>query len=173
VFGLTGVPAAVARVIVVVAAVAAFFLVVWPAETVVHELGHALVALAVTDGSVTVRLAGRSPTYGVRIGRLQIVFPSLPGPGGGVTQCDREDATPREEAAIFLGGPAASAAWFLASPTGSALEALVVVAVPAAYSLALACLPMGALVRLGVASEAYADMQTDGYAAWRALRRER
>jgi hypothetical protein len=82
----------------------------WPLLTLVHELGHASVALARTGGFVIVQV-GRAPAaLRLRIGRLVVYFDPRPGAG----KVEGWAATgallsARERIAYALAGPLASA----------------------------------------------------------------
>jgi hypothetical protein len=94
-----------------------------PLGLLAHELGHALVALRLTDGPVTV-LVGRQPgLVRFRIGRLRFslhLWPTRDTDWGGV--CLHEPAgLPRDLMYISLAGPIASLLWAIACATASVL----------------------------------------------------
>jgi uncharacterized oligopeptide transporter (OPT) family protein len=85
------------------------WLVVAPVYTLLHELGHAVVALLLTDGPVDVQLGQRGWKRWKKRGRLMIVVYLGSGALWGVTLCGRWNSIPRMRRFwICLGGPAAS-----------------------------------------------------------------
>jgi hypothetical protein len=113
-----------------------------PIVLLVHELGHAVAALALTRGPVVVQ-TGRRALLTPRIGRLTLAL----GPGGlqaGACWHLAPD-TPRAEAAIAAAGPLASV--LVAVAAGTACLALTP---PRPVTLALAALAvLGALDAIG------------------------
>jgi hypothetical protein len=109
-------------------------LLVGPVVLLVHELGHAVAALALTRGPVIVQ-TGRRSFLTVRLGRLTLAL----GPGGlQAGACwHRAPDTPRAEAIIAACGPLASlvtcavatAACLLLDPSRAAGLALAALAV--------------------------------------------
>jgi hypothetical protein len=109
-----------------------FFLLA-PVLTLIHELGHAIPALALTDHDVSVSL-GRVPRENLetarptlRVGRLLLFFsPSLTRPMWGFTgSCefhdDDQSLSRLRKALILLGGPIASLATLMALAIGLVL----------------------------------------------------
>jgi hypothetical protein len=85
-------------------------LVVYPLSTLIHELGHAVVARRVTRGPVSV-VVGRAPYATFALGRVQVNFSFLPSCGvsyRGVCRFDPSGVSWRNRARIALAGPAAT-----------------------------------------------------------------
>jgi hypothetical protein len=79
----------------------------------VHELGRAAVALALTDGRVCVLLGSGRPLFSVRVGRL-LIGPTRTWLWGG--ECLHAPTTSRRrQTAILLTGPLAGDLCFLAA----------------------------------------------------------
>lgn len=74
-----------------------------------HELGHAVVALIVTEGEVIIKLGnGKSGKYESLItGRIEFKFYPFQ-PFFGEVSCDTSKIKPRKRSLIFLGGPGMS-----------------------------------------------------------------
>jgi hypothetical protein len=71
--------------------------------TLLHELGRAVVALALTKGRVCVLIGTGRPLFSVRLGRL-LVGATARWPWGG--EClHAPDTSPRRTTAILLAGP--------------------------------------------------------------------
>jgi membrane-associated protease RseP (regulator of RpoE activity) len=133
----------IAEYVVAVVLTAVVFL---PLLTLLHELGHAAVALRVTTGTVQVDV-GRPPAlFRLRLGRLFISFSPVPPRGvpfAGVCMYQRSSRRPLAELALLLAGPAMNAlaaavlgllafsarhaqpAWLTLTLTSAALLALV------------------------------------------------
>jgi hypothetical protein len=83
-----------------------------PLLTLLHELGHAAVALRVTSGAVHVDI-GRPPArVRLRVGRLFVTFSPVPPRGvpfAGVCMYQRSSRRPLAELALLLAGPAMNA----------------------------------------------------------------
>ncbi len=78
-----------------------------PALMIVHELGHALVALLITDERVVVRL-GRPPAR-FRLAWQRLEFQVRPFDGSGFYQIEEwQHTSARQRAWAAMGGPAAS-----------------------------------------------------------------
>lgn len=73
-----------------------------------HELGHALTALLATRQRVEMELGTAGKRGEARLGRLSLVFRSR-GLRYGATRYDRAKESRGAQAAVALGGPAASA----------------------------------------------------------------
>jgi hypothetical protein len=83
----------------------------------VHELGRAAAALALTDGRVCVLLGSGRPLFSVRVGRL-LIGPTARWLWGG--ECLHAPATSRRRAtAIRLTGPLAGDLAFLVAAAGA------------------------------------------------------
>jgi hypothetical protein len=104
---LTG-PTLIDHAVAVVLVVA----VLLPILTLLHELGHAVVALRVSEGPVHVQV-GRPPAQlRFRIGRLQVSFSPLPARGmpfAGLCLFQRTSRSVVRELVLLLAGPAMSA----------------------------------------------------------------
>jgi hypothetical protein len=88
-------------------------IVVGPAGILVHELGHGLLALWLTDGPVQV-LVGRQPgLVRVRLGRLGLHLHFMParGVGWGGLCLFKNTGLPRDHLLILAAGPIASLVW--------------------------------------------------------------
>src|SRR4051794_38389045 len=83
--------------------------VVSPCLVLMHELGHALVALWRSDGPVLVTLGARRRRFAIRSGRLRIEADEL-SRCGGICSFDATRLSRVEFAAVALAGPAASLA---------------------------------------------------------------
>ena len=84
--------------------------IVQPLSTLLHELGHAIVARRVSAGPVSV-LVGRGPYMSGTIGRVRVNFSMLPGRGvrvRGLCRYEAADVRWRDRAAVSLAGPAAT-----------------------------------------------------------------
>jgi hypothetical protein len=87
---------------------------------VVHELGHAAVAVARLPGRVIVRVGRDEPTSGFALGRVDFQLRPLMRPWRFDASCAREiPGTQLDDALIALGGPAASFAVCIAAVYGS------------------------------------------------------
>lgn len=138
-----------------------------PFLTVVHELGHALVAVVAVGGRVTV-VQGPEPVRArVSIGRLDLRLHGLPLPHQtwvGWAHWD-ESAPPRRQALALAGGPAASllsaAGCFACALAmgGTGRVILFALAIDAACQLTSTSLP----VRYPAFSGAYAGYASDGF----------
>ena len=139
-----------------------FLVALYPTLTLVHELGHAAVALARTKAPVLVQVGRDGGLVRLRLGRLAISLDPLPrGPRAGFTRVGGS-LTPRERIAFALGGPAAEA-----------MAGLALVAVGTARASLL--LTVGGGLALGVAvfsllPLAYGGVRTDGWHVRSALR---
>jgi hypothetical protein len=105
---------------------------VGPALVVVHELGHASMALWRSTGPVVVRIAASRRRLALRSGRFQIEADALTHCGG-ICAYDPTGLTRFDEAAIALAGPAASLAGALVTAllwghTGGPFQDLLAVA---------------------------------------------
>lgn len=88
--------------------------VVWPALTLLHELGHAIAALAFTAGGVRVELGGTATPYTRQFARLTFVM--RPGSGFiGYYWMDEPAPKRWQRIVIMLAGPLASLACALMS----------------------------------------------------------
>lgn len=105
-----------------VAAVAVACLLVAPVLTLLHELGHAAVALLVSGGRIHV-LVGRPPgVVRCRVGRVALTAGPLVPRGvalHGLCVRERTSTSPRDELAVSLAGPAATLAATSALAAGS------------------------------------------------------
>jgi hypothetical protein len=122
----------------------------------VHELGHAAVGLATTDGLVRVRVGREPPAFTARLGRL--VMSLDPRPSRGRTEGSAAMAgpfTPAARAACVLAGPLAE---------GAFATALVLVGRPL-FGTLIACSAAWNLVPRHVGS-----LKSDGRHALEALR---
>jgi hypothetical protein len=85
------------------------WLVVAPICALVHELGHAVMALLLTGQDVTVQVDQRGWKRWARFGRLNIVLHVGPSTLWSVSRCDRWVEVPRlRKLWICMGGPVAS-----------------------------------------------------------------
>ncbi len=83
-----------------------------PLSTLVHELGHAVVALRSIPGKVTVVVGRQSAALGIVFERLTIWWSPIPARGvsfAGICLCDLRQATPRARLCLLLAGPTVTA----------------------------------------------------------------
>ena len=81
---------------------------VMPFATLVHELGHAVLALRFSVGRVTVQVGRPPPLIEVEGERLRVRWSPVPGRGvpfAGLCQWDNRYATDLEMMAVILAGP--------------------------------------------------------------------
>ena len=85
--------------------------------TLVHELGHALMARRTVGGNVLVLVGTAGKLASVRLGRITMNINAFARPGGvaGLAAFDGSRATARDVVLISLAGPAASFAGFVVS----------------------------------------------------------
>lgn len=88
------------------------FVVVAPAATLIHELGHAAAALVMTDQHVSVQLGSRPSNRPLRLGRLTLHLKLLTFVTGFCRYGREHPIPPLRHLWIRLAGPAASAAAF-------------------------------------------------------------
>jgi hypothetical protein len=99
----------IADFVVAVVLTATVFL---PLLTLLHELGHAVVALRVTTGAVHVDVGRQPALVRLRLGRLFVTFSPLPPRGvpfAGVCMYQRSSRRPLAELALLLAGPGVNA----------------------------------------------------------------
>jgi hypothetical protein len=132
-------------------------LVLTPVLTLVHELGHATVALLRTDGPVLVKV-GWMPKWERRFGRLVVCFGWIPeGIAGYAARTGR--LTRRERVAELLAGPAAQA-----------VASIVLLAVPSTAVRVVAGLGLVTAV-LNLVPQQWGRWRSDGAHLRDALRR--
>jgi hypothetical protein len=142
-----------------------------PGLLIVHELGHAVVALLCTGNRVIVRL-GRPPALlRLALGRLELHF--RPFDGSGFYQIlDWQQTTPRQRAWAALGGPVST---LLVLVAGSALAVVSRPALDALYFLSAGIAFLAVLQLLLTVPPIhyptwwgdYAGTYSDGYHVWR------
>jgi hypothetical protein len=96
----------IAEYVVAVVLTATVFL---PLLTLLHELGHAAVALRVTTGAVQVHVGRPQALVRLRLGRLLVSFSPVPPRGvpfAGVCMYQRTSRRPLAELVLLLAGPA-------------------------------------------------------------------
>ncbi len=152
------------------AACAALCLIVWPMLTLLHELGHALVALMFGRGPVQIRLGRAAPSRLMTIGRLQISSAMLPL---GVGRCVWPGGlTARAEAVALLMGPITSALlsvglWRLSAQAGGVWRAdLLACAAMSGLQAVFTIVPMRYPSWFG----GYAGQRSDGLKVWQSMR---
>jgi hypothetical protein len=87
-------------------------LLVRPVITLIHELGHAVVALTVSPGPVIVHVGRPSAAIGVLWGRLTVHWSPVPAQGvrsRGICVWGGQDASDLRRLAVSLAGPVATA----------------------------------------------------------------
>jgi hypothetical protein len=139
-----------------------------PALVLLHELGHALTALDMTEGRVCMK-AGSPTMVNLRVGRLELALSPWPGFGG---SCEYEPDTlrgsPRGEAWIVVAGPVTSLltgvvlAFLAAMAQGMLREVLVLGAALSGIGFLLSGLPLRYGRGLG-------GGESDGTSVWRIL----
>jgi hypothetical protein len=139
----------------------------------VHELGHAVIAVLRLPGQVIVRVGGDNPTATLDLGRIAVRFHPIVRPWRADAVCLISDTASRADTVLIaLGGPAASiAAGLLAFAgaqsvvtSGTAHDILTYVAIEGLFSGFLCLVPMTLTDSRGV------RMRTDGALAIRAIR---
>jgi hypothetical protein len=139
-----------------------FLVVLYPALTLVHELGHAAVALARTNAPVLVQVGREGGLVRLRLGRLAISLDPLPrGPRAGLTRVGGS-LTARERVAFALGGPAAEAIAGLALVAVGNIHASVLLTAGGGLAIGVAVVSLLPL--------AYGGVRTDGWHVRSALR---
>ncbi len=142
--------------------------------TLLHELGHALPALAFMRGQVVV-LVGRQPARSTRLGRLEFRVRLLNHPRWGWfgnVQAEEETLSQRQAVVVALGGPLLTAFVLAVLLVVAALvpwpPVLLVwaAALPAAWQLFVTSVPMRYPRWFGP----YAGRVSDGYRIVRLLR---
>lgn len=91
---------------------AVLIIVLAPAATLIHELGHAWASLSLTRLPVSVQL-GTKPSRAVVIGRLSLQLRPLTGFVGFCKTENMSTVSPARQAAVLLAGPLISFAAFL------------------------------------------------------------
>jgi hypothetical protein len=139
----------------------------------VHELGHASVAVLRLPGKVIVRVGGDDPTATFDLGRIAVRFHPVVRPWRFDAVCLFPDTASRADTALIaLGGPAASIAAGLFAiagaqsvvPPGIAHDFLIYASLEALFSGFLSLVPMTLTDSRGV------RMRTDGSLAIHAIR---
>ncbi|HEX5619478.1 MAG TPA: M50 family metallopeptidase [Solirubrobacteraceae bacterium] len=145
------------------------------AVTLLHELGHAVVARRLLGVEVYVSVGGVGKLADVRLGQIRLALHALEHPtraDGGFAEFDAARATARDMALIALAGPAASlvgtvlTAWALsAAPSSGVLHDLLWTATLAGVFAVLNLVPLTFQERRGGPS-----VQTDGRVVLDAVR---
>ena len=158
------------------ASLAFLFFVAGPALTLLHELGHAVAALALTKRRVVVRQGGDPPLVTVRVGRLELRLQPrnslLFFYYGRVTTHGDEPVPPKRAAVVAVAGPAVSLALAVS------FAALTRVAPSWLVSFLTWCLWMELWrllatvppIRYGRLFGPYHGMVSDGHRVWHLLR---
>lgn len=84
---------------------------IYPLVVLLHELGHAIAALALASGPVTIKMGDwrrEHPLFVRRVGRLTLQWYRLPGWSGRCSADDIGDASVVGRIVFYLGGPLVS-----------------------------------------------------------------
>jgi hypothetical protein len=85
------------------------WLVVAPINTLLHELGHAIVVLFLTNHGVTIQFGNRGSMCRTQIGRLKVILYLEPGVVWGVCRLEDNEKIPLNRYIwIIMGGPVTS-----------------------------------------------------------------
>jgi Peptidase family M50 len=155
-----------------------YFAVVAAPLTLLHELGHALVAAHRLGGPVHISLGARGRLVRIRLRRLTMAVSALPHPArlGGYASFDASRASARDLLLVALAGPAASLVAFVVaalalssvSHAGTAHDVLWAATASSLLSVLLSLVPLEFQEHRGGPK-----LRTDGRVALEAIRAHR